>query len=206
MTGKISSSKLSVFAILIIMAFQANVLINQDKDAGKTPRWQDHHVITWDVRLYYAYLPATFIYHDPGFNFLDTMKGNNKRNMVFWKSPIGKYVGVFSIGMAVAYSPFFFISHAFAIITGQPRDGFSPPYQLGLYLCGFIYSIIGFLFLALSLRQFFSDGITALTLLCIGIGTNLFYYTTSEGAMPHAVLFCLCAVMLYYTIKWHQKP
>jgi len=205
MSGKNPSLKFTLAAILVIIYFQVNALINQDLNFGK-PRWQKQNVITWDVREYYVYLPATFIYHDPAFTFLDTMKGQNRSNMDCGKSSIGKYVGRVSIGMAVAYTPFFFLSHAFAMITSQTLDGFSAPYQFGIYISGFIFSIIGFLFLAFALRHYFSDGVIAITLLCIGIGTNLFYYTTTEGGMSHAVLFCLCAAILYNTVAWHQKP
>ena len=205
MSGKISSLKFTFAAILVVIYFQVNALVNQDLDFGK-PRWQKHNVITWDVREYYAYLPATFIYNDASFAFLDTMKGYNKDNLICGKSPIGKYIGRFSIGMAVAYSPCFFLSDAIANISGAPRDGFSQPYQWGVYISGFIYSIVGFLFLAFALRRFFSDGVSAITVLCIGIGTNLFYYSTTEGGMSHATLFCLCAAILYYTVAWHQNP
>ncbi len=196
--------KFSISAILIIMGFQVNTLMNQDKGFGKS-RWQTHNVITWDVREYYAYLPAIFHYKNPAFTFLDTMKGQDKANLDCGKSPIGKYVCRFSIGMAIAYAPFYLIADQVARFEGISRDGFSEPYQFGLYISGFIYSVIGFIFLTLVLRRFFSDGITAITLLCIGLGTNLFYYTTSEGAMTHATLFCLCAIMLYFTVLWHQE-
>ena len=136
---KISTFKFSIAAILVVIYFQINVLVNQDNNIGK-PRWKNNNVITWDIREYYAYLPATFIYNDPSFSFLDTMKGNNKGNLICGKSPIGKYVGRVSIGMAVAYAPFFFLSDAIANISGAPRDGFSQPYQWGIYISGFIYS------------------------------------------------------------------
>jgi len=197
--------RFSIFAILIVMGFQIDALKNQDKNYGKS-RWETHGVITWDVREYYVYLPAVLHYHNPAFTFLDSLKGYERANMDLGKSSVGKYVGRFSIGMAVAYAPFYILADIIADIKGISRDGFSWPYQLGLYISGFVYSIIGFIFLVMVLRRFFTDGITAITLLCIGLGTNLFYYTTSEGAMTHATLFCFCAIMLYFDILWHDNP
>jgi hypothetical protein len=198
-------SRLTFSAVLVIAFFQLHTLRTQDDFVGK-PRWKALNVISWDVQEYYMYLPATFIYHDAGMHFLDTMKGPQRAHFWASKSPTGHWTGRFSIGMSIAYAPFFFVSDAVANVAGAPRDGFSQPYQFGLYICGFIYSLIGFLFLGLALRQFYDDKITAITLLCIGLGTNLFYYTTTEGAMTHAVLFCLNAIFLYYTIQWHRAP
>jgi len=202
---KLLKSRYTFAAILVIAIFQINVLRTQDANFGK-PRWQTERVIRWDVQEYYMYLPATFIYHDPEMKYLDTLKGPVRDHYWVGKSPTGKWIGRFSIGMAIAYSPFFFFADAIANISGAPRNGFSQPYEFGLYICGFMYSLVGFLFLGLALSRFFNDKITALTLLCIGLGTNLFYYSTSEGAMAHAVLFCLCSVFLFATLAWHQRP
>ncbi len=202
--SRVLNMKFSLIAILIIMGFQVYRMTTQD-DAF-VPRWQNRGFITDDVREYYCYLPAVFIYHSPGFQFLDTLKGQLRYDLDCGKSPIGKRVGRFTIGMAGAYMPFFFTSHIIAYIAGAPMDGYSRPYQFGLFISGFVYSVFGFIFLALALRRFFTDGITAFTLLCIGLGTNLFYYTTAEGAMSHAVLFTLCAAILYFTVLWHQNP
>ena len=202
--SKLSASRFTIIAIVVITIFQVSVIKNQDRLSPK-PRWETQNVINWDVREYYLYLPATFIYHDPYFNFLDTLKDGPLRAH-FWmgKSPYGRYLERFSMGMAVAYSPFFFLSDLYATMTGAVRDGFSAPYQFGVFISGLFYGFFGLVFLGLVLRRFFSDGVTAITLACIGLGTNFFYYTTTEGAMSHAALFFLCAVFLYYTIRWHQ--
>ncbi|RYD78619.1 MAG: hypothetical protein EOP53_10905, partial [Sphingobacteriales bacterium] len=74
------------------------------------------------------------------------------------------------------------------------------------FISGFFYSFLGYIFLREILLRYFSEIATALTLLCISLGTNLFYYSTTEGPMSHAVLFCLFTLFLYFTIRWYEKP
>jgi len=202
---KLSASRFTAIAILVIAVFQLNTLRTQDDFIGQK-RWKQQGVIKWDVQEYYMYLPATFIYHDISMSYLDTLKGPLRDHYWAAKSEKGRWTGRFSIGMAVAYAPFFLLSDRIANIAGAPRDGFSQPYQFGIYVSGFFYSLIGFLCLGLSLRRFFGDLVSALTVLCVGLGTNLYYYSTTEGAMTHAVLFCLFSIFMYCTIRWHGSP
>jgi hypothetical protein len=46
---------------------------------------------------------------------------------------------------------------------------------------------------------------TAITLLLILTGTNLFYYSVHEAAMPHAYNFALITLFLYLVIRWYEK-
>jgi hypothetical protein len=202
---RIFRSRFTLAAILLVATVQLHTLRTQDDFLGK-PRWKAEGFIHWDVQEYYMYLPATFIYNDPAFRFIDTLKGHEREHFWIGKSPNGKYTGRFSIGMSIAYFPFFYMADEVADAFGYKRDGYSDPYQFALYMSGFIYSLLGFLFLGMCLRRYFKDMISAFTIICIGLGTNLFYYSTTEGAMTHAVLFCLYAVFLYCTFRWHRTP
>src|ERR1700739_4548372 len=76
----------------------------------------------YDVDQYYSYLPAAFIHHDLDFKFSDR----------YWmtKAPNGNKVPKMSCGMAIMYSPFFFLGHKIAINEHSALDGYSDPYKI----------------------------------------------------------------------------
>jgi hypothetical protein len=167
---------------------------------------EEDRVIIWDVVSYYGYLPATFIYGDV------TLENPNdyyqKYDHTFWYNKTDEGVKVFkvSIGMAILYSPFFFISHLYTIATDGVASGFSPPYKFAICMSSLFYFLIGLIFLRKLLRYFYSENAVALTLLIIGIGTNLYYYVVIAVGYPHNYLFCLLAIIAYLIIKWYEKP
>lgn len=163
-------------------------------------------VIIWDIKSYYSYLPATFIYNDLSFDF---MKQDSKK--------FGKWIWPFetikgkkgiraTMGMSVLYSPFFFVAHAIALVTDYEADGYSNPYHFALNFSAMFYLWFGLIFLAKALRRFYNEKVIAFTLFAIVIGTNLFYYTTREAPMSHSYLFSLFALFLLLTIRFYEKP
>jgi hypothetical protein len=172
-----------------------------------THRWtRKNEVISWDIISYYAYLPASFIYHDISLKF--TENKTEKDNYIFWPKtlPNGNKVIMTSMGLSMLYSPFFFVAHGYASLTGGETSGYSPPYQIALVLSAIFYLLLGMFVLRNILLQFFSETISAITLIAIYFGTNLFYYTTFLAPMPHAYCFALFAVFLYLVLMWHKKP
>ncbi len=162
-------------------------------------------VIQWDVIDYYGYLPATFIYHDISLKFKDHYTG--KKHFVFWakKTPTGSYVFKMTMGLSVMYAPFFFAANAVAGHLGYNNGGYSAPYQFAIVMAALFYLALGLLFLAKVLRFYFTKTVTALTILFIGLGTNLFWYSTFEPGMSHVYTFALVSVFLYLTILWHRR-
>ena len=174
---------------------------------------QDHklNIIAWDIYGYYLYLPATFINNDIALEkrqWIDTLQRRYHPTETFYQAypaKDGKWVIKYSMGMAVLYSPFFFIAHTIAPIMGYSADGLSPPYQLALIYCGLFYTLIGLIFFRKALLLIFSDKLTALLLVLISLGTNYFYMTAYDGVMSHNFMFALNAVILFSTIRWHQE-
>jgi hypothetical protein len=161
-------------------------------------------VIAWDIISYYDYLPAIFVEKDIKMQFLSNANDNNQ---MYWpeKAPNGGLVIKTTMGMAMMYSPFFFIAHCSAEALGYKSDGFTTPYAFALIFSCIIYLFIGFFFLRTLLLKYFNDGIVALTLLIIGLATNLFWYATIEAPMSHGYSFSLFCVFLYLTEKWYEK-
>ena len=159
-------------------------------------------IIVWDVIGYYQYLPSTFIYKDPSMCYADKDPEFFKDKLYRTRTDNGRYVSKMSMGLAVLYSPFFFAANALAETAGYPADGYSLPYRLALSLGAIVYAILGLFFLSGFLRKYFARGIVALTVLAIGLGTNLYFYSTMEPGMSHAYNFFLFSVFIYLTDRW----
>lgn len=170
-------------------------------------------VLSWDVFGYYLYLPAKFIYgdihlHDQAWlnNLIDTY---SPTATLYQASLLenGNWVIKYSLGLSVLYSPFFLIAYLIAEPMGFPADGLSMPFQYSLAIGGLVYAIIGLIFLYRSLRFYFSNSTTSILLFIIFAGTNYFQLTAFDGTLlSHNFLFTLYAMLIYYTIRWHNKP
>jgi len=162
-------------------------------------------VIKWDIISYYGYLPATFIYGDPSLDFLDEGILNNDNK--FWWSPTenGRKIIYMSCGLSIMYAPFFFIAHLLAPVFGEARDGFGSIYQFFLVFGALVYVALGIIMLKKILLRYFTPLVTAITLLLLGIGTNLYYYSTHEAVMSHSYNFVLITLFLYLVLKWYEE-
>lgn len=164
---------------------------------------KENKVITMDVVSYYAYLPAAFIFHD-----IALEKKESFDKGIFWPEPLpdGNKVIKTSMGMSILYSPFFFISHGIAKLSGGDTYGYSTIYKLGLLASSVFFLFIGLLFLRRILKQYFSEQITALTILTVVLGTNLLNYSTYDACMSHSYNFALINLFVWYTIEWYKSP
>lgn len=149
-----------------------------------------------DVNNYYSYLPAAFIHHDLSFGF--------PNDYWFTRAPNGNNIPKGTMGMAVMYSPFFWLGHMWAKATDHPVDGYSPPYTKAIRFGTFVYLFLGLLALYHALRRFYNDYVIGITLCALFIGTNLWYYTVGWGEMPHCYVFSLYCFIIYLTIRWHE--
>jgi hypothetical protein len=159
-------------------------------------------MINSDVKEYYAYLPATFIYGDITLKFKET----NPEFFYpkFWghKLDNGNYVMKVTMGMAVLYSPFFLISHGIARITSWEADGYTNPYAAGLAFSSLLFFIAGLFMLRNILKQYFPDNVISVVLLIIALGTNIIQYVTKEASFPHSYNFFLFAAFVRLTQLW----
>jgi hypothetical protein len=175
--------------------------------------WNWTNVLGWDILSYYIYLPFTFIYHDPGMvnqlvldRIFEQYHPSGTLYQIF-KLPNGNWVPMYSMGFAILFSPFFFIAHLWAMMSNvYPADGFSYPYQYCIGNGVMIYIVAGIFVIRKVLLAFFSDGVTMFTMIFLLLGTNYFHEASSDECMPHAMLFTAYALILWLTIKWHQKP
>ncbi|MBI5218444.1 MAG: hypothetical protein HY958_05890 [Bacteroidia bacterium] len=193
---KFPLSTLSI-ALIVLACFIIDMTLKNWK--------KQERVIEHDVHQYYAYLPAQFIFHDIKLTKSDYRYGDDL--YWFWPTitPGGKKVIKMTMGLSLMYAPFFFVAHGYALISDYPVNGFSEPYKVFLLLSAIFYLFVGLDFLKKILQHYgFSDTITAITLLLVGLGTNLLCYSSQSAPMSHVYSFCLFSVFIYYTIRWYE--
>lgn len=169
------------------------------------------NIISWDVYGYYLYLPQAFIRDDLALKdakgTMELMKQYESSATFYQAEPLpnGNHVMKYTMGMAIAYAPFFAVGHQVAKATGQPADGYSKPYQHSLLAAVIFYAILGVFFLRGALLRIFPDRVAALVLLAVTLGTNYYLHVTSggAGAMSHNFLFTSYAAILFFTLRWH---
>lgn len=191
--------------LVIIIVLLVYMITNFTHHKWTFDKGPDRAVISWDIISYYAYLPATFIYGDVGLRFTDDPGFVNDNKFWFHTTDEGKKLIITSMGLSFVYAPFFALAHLLAPVFGEPRSGFNSIYQFFLIFSALFYVGMGLIFLRKILRRYFDPPVVALTLLTVGLGTNLYYYSTYEAPMAHSYNFALITVFLYLTILWHER-
>jgi hypothetical protein len=165
----------------------------------------------WDILSYYLYLPLVFLHNDLGikdYSYVQHLFDQYHFSPTFYQASQaenGNYVMMYTMGLAMLESPFFFIGHLWAKIGGYPTDGFSFPYQFCVSTGMMLYLLAGIFLLRKILLRFFPDRTVCIALILLVLGTNYFRELTDYNLGPHAVLFSLYCVLIYYTIKWHEE-
>lgn len=162
-------------------------------------------VIEWDVHSYYAYLPALVIFNDLQLKNMPDYEYSPGK-WFFWpdKAPNGGNVIKTSMGLAFLYAPFFLIGHAIAVFFHFDSRGFSDPYKILLLISSLFYLAIGLIYIRKILKKFFSENVTTVTLLLLGLGTNLLCYASQSAPYSHVYNFALFAMFAYFTIQWYE--
>ena len=199
---KVSFVRLTLIGILLI---QIGVILNIRpwRNAEKK-----NALINWDVTSYYSYLPAIFVHKDLKFEFLNNSEINYAEKHQFWPetAPNGNKVIKTTMGMSVLYFPFFIISHIYSLVKDKVvANGFSKPYEIGLTFSSIFYMMIGLFFLAKVLSSIYDEKKVSILLFLVFLGTNLFYYATTEPCMSHVYTFSLASVFMYITMKIYEK-
>lgn len=196
---------------LIAGIFIALIFISYRAASIKFDRERPLELTTWDALGYYMYLPGIFIYHDvkkldwlPVIDAKYSVSGGTIYQAAKQKS--GDYVFKYLGGVAILEAPFFFAAHRMAPALGYEADGFSQPYQYAVAIGALVYFILGLFILRKVLLKYFDDLTTTVTLVLMMLASNLVQYVSFDSAMSHAYIFPLYSLLLYFTIRWHEKP
>jgi len=186
--------KFSLFSLVLIFAFIISIFFYFDV-------WKKNR-ITLDAPSYYTYLPAVFIHQDLHLNFIDKDPGYYRDKIWYYTIENGNKLIKHPMGISVALSPFFILAHIAAKLTGALQDGYSLTYQNFASIGVLVYLFLGLFYLRKILLRSFSEKITGLTLICIVLATNLLWYSSFEGLMPHAISFSLLCMSMYFFFEW----
>lgn len=168
-----------------------------------------------DSMGYYMYLPSTFIYHNH--KALDWLpKDRNIPNVVFsivdafrsegTRTPKGYLINKYTYGVAAMELPFFFVAHGYEKLSGGYANGYSMSYRRAIQVSAMVYTMLALLLLYRTLRSFFDEVTSLITVAIILAGTNLFWFTLYQAGMAHAPVFFLYTLLFYATIRLSKKP
>lgn len=165
---------------------------------------QDHwkNILEADAKGYYAYLPATFIYHDLNFGFFDKIEKETYYNSNLFYDyrsfAHGKIINKYYCGTAICQLPFFGIAHILSPYMGFEQDGYSKLYLVMVNVAAIFYLLLGLYFTdkVLQKRQILANT-RAIVLYAFALGTNLFYYTIGECGMSHVYSFALVSLFVH---------
>lgn len=181
----------SFFAILFIAL--AAITFTVCDWAKKSANGQTFIKIDGDGRDYYSYLPSAFITQD-----LRNLSVNDPFTV---ETPTGN-IKLHPVGIAVLELPFFGLGYLAAMLSAQPLDGYSMPFQLSICLAALCYLILGLLFSYKTLMALgFKKETAAWSLLLLFFGTTLLSFVVTEPSMSHIYSFALIAGFAYYTQK-----
>ena len=178
-------------------------------------RWQTMVTEGGDSWGYYTYLPSAFIYHDlkdlqsvirireemhPGTTFEENGLRRVGEAPAFHDRNVIKY----TYGVALMHAPAFFVAHLYTLLADKHHaNGYSRPYILALYLSTLGYIFLGLILLGKVLRRYFSEKTSMITVLLIGLATNLFYFGVINNVMAHP-LKCTMVRVTFITIQFVQ--
>jgi hypothetical protein len=179
------------------------------------PKWQyggGEATLSWDVAGYYWYLPAFLIYDDAKTqafapDITARYRPCEEDFQQAFQHESGVYVMKYSMGRALSMLPFFGVAHAIASASDTyPADGFSRPYQLAITIEFLLIALLGLWALRRWLLRFVGDGVAAITLLLIALGTNYTEYAGINGGMAHGNLFTIYGLILLLSARYGERP
>lgn len=169
------------------------------------------NLTSWDTFGYYLYLPATFIWNDPGLKdtapALEAMEKYSLSATFYQIVPHenGNNIIKYTPGLAVLFAPGFIVAHLTAIAGLSEADGFSWPYQLAVFITTLFFIFIGLVYSMKILRFLFREPAAIYTVIFLVAGTNLFYIFTFLTTI-HLYLFAIYTFLIWQTIRWHEDP
>jgi hypothetical protein len=141
---------------------------------------------------YYAWLRSWTFDHDVDFrneyrHFYDAgpdrLRGF-RATFLDLTNEAGRVPNFAPIGTAILWAPFFAAGHAAALLTGQPADGYSPPYIIAVTWASAVYGVAA-LWLSCSIaRRLLGRGAGAT--MAIAVGTPIVFYMYVAPGFSHA--------------------
>lgn len=154
---------------------------------------------------YYLYLPATFLYQDFQYGFARDPEFNHKYGggpaIAVDEATNGRFYNRYYMGSSILMAPFFGLACLLARLLGYPVDGYSLPFQIMVFLAALSYMLAGLeLFRQLLIKFKIKPFTAVISMLILGLATNLFTYAWYYPSFSHVYAFFLVTA-LFYCIK-----
>lgn len=121
-------------------------------------------------------------------------------------SPNGFAITQYTCGVALMQLPFFGVAHAWALMPGQPPNGYSAPYKAAVRFGSFVYAILGLLLVYRLLGRFVSPVPAAVTVALLAVGSNLWWFALHQAGMAHPIAFFLVAALMTLIPRGLERP
>jgi hypothetical protein len=202
--GTLSWSMAALFFIVVISFWHLFYVRLSDDN------WKN--VIRSDGAGYYAYLPATFIYHDLTYKFAEekskTYQCEVGCDIHFFASHTlaGKRINKYFIGTSIMELPFFIAAWSLSSVFGYSADGYSFLFQAFICLAAIFYLLAGlYCVRKLLLKMNLKDKTIAIVLLLLFFGTNIYHYALEEPSMSHIYSFAAISFFLLTAFQLSQE-
>lgn len=171
-----------IIAAVYILGFIAHVLVVRKTVYG-------------DGIFYYSWLRSLAVDHD--IQFADEYAALG----AVQQRTITAYMGnIYPIGPALLWLPSYIWIH-----RAMNADGYSLPYQITVGLTSVFYALAGLLFLYRTLRKYFSESTSTVTIIAIAGSTNLLFYGSLDTVNSHALSFFISTVLLILLTQRKSK-
>ena len=189
-----SARSTSLFVVWAMVLLTAALTVRGLWHGTDGDGWKE--TIRSDARGYYGYLQAFFIRDD---------LGREAFNSTYVKyTPTGT-LNKYYCGTSVMMAPWFGIGHALAVQDPDgPQDGTSEHEQKAIAVGGWVYLLLGLLALrALLIGLGVRDGIVALIIIGLTLGTPLIQYAAMQPGWSHVYSFCVISAFLLAVQRIH---
>lgn len=168
-------------------------------------------LIVGDGIYYYVYVRSAVLDGDLEFTNdyalyqeFNTVDARKKEEMLARKTPTGMAANFFSVGPAILWTPIFLATHAFALLIGQPGDGFSFLYEAPILFASIAYGFAGIVLMYRVVAGLFSTFAAFVSILGIWLATNVVYYMGVSPSASHVLALFASALFLY--LWWRKTP
>lgn len=159
--------------------------------AGLTVQLQLNARLQSDGFYYFAYLRSLAFDHDVNFANDYRLLGLGDKAHLFAPTPTGHAQSAWTIGPAIAWSPFFAAGHVVATRLSRHNpdvsaNGISFPYRQAVCVAGLFYGLLGCWFCFRMTARLFETRIAALATVMVVTGSFMLWYIVKEPSMTHA--------------------
>ena len=164
--------------------------------------WSNESSIRSDGYGYYGYIEGALVHGDPLSEKRFAEDGRLLYRSWMQEGLPGKHFPKWTMGVAYAWVPGYFVADAFAAAFDYERNGWSTPYQLAVAFTAILFLLLGCWALWHILYKRYTWWIATITVFLVFYATNLLHYSTSDSGMSHVYNFGLISFYLWLNDKW----